>query len=107
MAFVRRGIGDSNSVINSGRRSTGSSGFVRWFAIPIAMVAIAAWGMATLAGLHSAASLAYSGSYGPAALPARTQLAGLTPRLHKIAPPAARWKNPPGSLRTRRRPLAS
>ena len=94
MAFVRRGIGDSDSVINSGRLSTGSSGFVRWFAVPIAMVALAAWGMATLAGLHSAASLAYAGSFGQPALSLRAQIASLTPRLQKIAPPPSRWKNP-------------
>jgi hypothetical protein len=68
MAFVSRGIGDSDSDINSGRLSTGSSGFVRWFAVPIAMAVLASWGMATLAGLHSAASLAYARSYAPASL---------------------------------------
>ncbi len=95
MAFVRRGIGDSDSVINSGRLSTGSSGFVRWFAVPIAMVALAAWGVATLAGLHSAASLAYAGSFGQPALSLAVRKPPawrLGSRKSRHAP--SRWKNP-------------
>ena len=61
MAFLRRGIGD-NSGIESVSLSTGLLQTVRWFAIPCAGDCIASWCRGALAGLHSAASLAYSGS---------------------------------------------
>ncbi len=86
MAFLRRGIGDNDSDINSGSPSTGSSGFVRWFAIPCAAIAFASWLVAILAGLHAAASLAHTGSFVQASLPVQSQLRE-TPQ-HKPATPA-------------------
>jgi hypothetical protein len=73
MAFVRRGIGDSDSDIDSSRRSTGSSGFVAWFALPCATIACATWLVAALAGVHATASLAHTGSLVQASLPMQSQ----------------------------------
>jgi hypothetical protein len=58
MAFFRRGIGDSGSSY----LSTALLKTLRWSAIPCLGIALAFWSVATLAGLHSAASLAYSGT---------------------------------------------
>ena len=52
------------------------------------MVPLAAWGVATLAGQHSAASLADAGSFSQPALSLHAQTASLAPRLQKIAPHA-------------------
>jgi hypothetical protein len=74
MAFVRRGIGDSDSNISSGSLSTALFGVIRWVAIPCAAVFFASWSAMTLAGLHSTASLVYSGSFVQAGLPMPPQV---------------------------------
>ncbi len=59
MAFLRRGIGDIDSEIGPAAGRTGNSKVLRWAIIPCLGAALACWSVTTLAGLHSAASLAY------------------------------------------------
>ena len=63
MAFLRRGTGDKgpgSSLLSRALLKT-----LRWAAIPCLGVALASWSVATLAGLHSAATLAYTGTIAP------------------------------------------
>ena len=70
MAFLRRGIGDNDSDIDPGALRTGISGkILRWVAVPCLGAAVVCWSVATLAGLHSAASLAYGKGVVHAGLP--------------------------------------
>lgn len=88
MAFVRNGGGYSRPVMGSGRRSTGLATALRWVAIPCAAVALATWSVATLAGLHSAATLAHAESFVPGNVPLQKQFASATPVAASIAKPA-------------------
>ncbi len=66
MAFLRRGTGDKgpgSSLLSRTLLKT-----LRWAAIPCLAVALASWSVATLAGLHSAATLAYAGTIAPSPL---------------------------------------
>jgi hypothetical protein len=92
MAFVRKGGGYSRPVMGSGRRSTGLATALRWVAIPCAAIALATWSVATLAGLHSAATLAHAESFVPGNVPLQKQFASTTPAasIAKSAKPAAK-----------------
>src|SRR5688572_16333461 len=80
MAFVRRGIGDSDSD-NSGSLPRELFSAVRWVAIPCVAVFFASWSVASLASLHSAAERVTAGSFVQASRPIQSQLRE-TPR-HK------------------------
>ncbi|MDQ2634596.1 MAG: DUF2778 domain-containing protein [Pseudomonadota bacterium] len=84
MAFLRRGIGDSDSDINSGGLWREIFSAVRWVAIPCVAVFFAAWSMAALASLHSAAEHTSAGSFARASLPIQPQLSQ-TPRREQVA----------------------
>jgi len=88
MAFVRNGDG-YRPVPRSRRRSTGLATALRLVAIPCAAIALATWSVATLAGLHSATSLAYSESFVPGNVPLQAQFVGDT-----LAAPAAKHARP-------------
>ena len=93
MAFVRNGGGYSRPVMGSGRRSTGLATALRWVAIPCAAIALATWSVATLAGLHSAATLAQAESFVPGKLPLQKQFASapqVAASSTKLAKPAAK-----------------
>jgi hypothetical protein len=78
MAFVRNG-GGYRPVVGSSRRSTGLATALRLVAIPCAAIALATWSVATLAGLHSATSIAYSESFVPGSVPLQAQFVGEMP----------------------------
>ena len=84
MAFARRGIGDNDSGINSGSLSRELFSVVRWVAIPCVAVFFAAWSVAALASLHSAAVRASAGSFVQASRPMQSQLRE-TPRRKQTA----------------------
>ena len=63
MAYSHRGIGDNDpgsSIFSKALLKT-----LRWAVIPCLGIALVVWSAATLAGLHSAASLAYAGTLAP------------------------------------------
>ncbi|RLP24700.1 DUF2778 domain-containing protein [Mesorhizobium sp. YM1C-6-2] len=83
MAFLRRGTGDKgpgSSLLSRALLKT-----LRWAAIPCLGVALASWSVATLAGLHSAATLAYTGTIAPSPLSMEAQ----APRLPHQKPAAS------------------
>jgi len=73
--------------MSSGRRSTGLATALRWVAFPCAAIALATWSVATLASLHSAASLAYSESFVAGNAQFQTQVASKSPAA-SVAKPA-------------------
>ncbi|HEY6633543.1 MAG TPA: DUF2778 domain-containing protein [Rhizobiaceae bacterium] len=98
MAFSHRGIGDNDP----GSRFLAAALLttLRWAAIPCLGIALALWSAATLAGLHSAASLAYAGTLAPSApsLSIEAQLRQLpkpaTPEMGGKGMPAATGERP-------------
>jgi hypothetical protein len=94
MAFVRKTV--RNPATGSDRISTGLGGIIRWVAVPGIGLALAAWSMAILAGLNSAASLASAGSFVPHTLPPHARIApGVSvkhSRVAKVALPAVQPK---------------
>ncbi|MCX7303400.1 MAG: DUF2778 domain-containing protein [Hyphomicrobiales bacterium] len=106
MAFVRIGGGSSRSDIGPGVLSVRLAKALRWVAVPCASVALASWSVATLAGLHSAASLAYSETFVPGNAPYQGQIAIEAPQKApakvKTASAAAAMLKPaqPTGLRT-------
>ena len=83
MAFLRRGTGDKgpgSSLLSRALLKT-----LRWAAIPCLGVALASWSVATLAGLHSAATLAYTGTIASSPLSIEAQ----APRLPHQKPAAS------------------
>ena len=78
MAFSHRGIGDSDSDIDTSSLSREILGAVRWVALPCVAVFFASWSVAALTSLHSAAERASSGSFIQASLAVPLQ-AGETP----------------------------
>lgn len=92
MAFVRNGGGYSRPVMGSGGRSTGLAKALRLVAIPCVAVALATWSVATLAGLHSAATLAHAESFVKGTVPLQKQSASAPPAtsIAKSAKPAAK-----------------
>jgi hypothetical protein len=74
MAFLRRGIGDNDSDINSGSLPREILSAARWVAIPCVVVFFASWSAATLAGLHSATTRIQAGSFLAASLPVPLQI---------------------------------
>lgn len=80
MALSHRGIGDNDP--GSSLLSTAFLKTLRWAAIPCLGIALVSWSAVTLAGLHSAASLAYSG---PSPLSVEAQLRQLP---HQAKPSA-------------------
>lgn len=78
MAFLHRGIGDKDP--GSSFVSTALLKTIRWAAVPCIGIALASWSAATLAGLHSAASLAYAGTLASSPLSIEAQLRQLPPQ---------------------------
>ncbi|MEP9388663.1 tlde1 domain-containing protein [Mesorhizobium sp. KR9-304] len=74
MAFVSKGIGDSDSGSGTVSLSREVFGAVRWVALPCVAVFFASWSVAALASLHSAATeRASAGSFVQAGLPTPSQ----------------------------------
>ena len=94
MAFVRKTV--RNPATGFDRISIGLGGIIRWVAVPGIGLAFAAWCLAIVAGLNSAASLASAGSFVPHTLPPHARIAPGDPvkhgRVAKVAPPAAQPK---------------
>ena len=74
MAFVSRGIGDSDSDIDRASLSREIFSAVRWVAIPCVAVFFASWSVAALMSLHSAAERASAGSFVQASLPMQPEV---------------------------------
>jgi hypothetical protein len=75
MAFVSRGIGDSDSDIDKAGLSREIFSAVRWVAIPCVAVFFASWSVAALVSLqHSAAERASAGSFVQASLPMQPEI---------------------------------
>ncbi|MEW9836697.1 tlde1 domain-containing protein [Mesorhizobium marinum] len=91
MAFHDRGIGDNDSRAGSGSLSREILSAVRWAAVPCAVVFVASWSVATLAGLHSAAARIQAESFLAAGLPAQAQLVrpATTPVVRSLGQPVA------------------
>ena len=93
MTLVRKTIGDGDPATGSDGISVGFGGIVRWVALPGIGLAFAAWSMAIVAGLHSAASLASADSFVPHLPPLHVKIAsGDTAGSGRQAPPAVRAK---------------
>ena len=85
MAFLREGIGDNDSDIKSVSLSREIFGAVRWAAIPCAVVFVASWSAATVAGLHTAASRAATESFLPVPMTTQSRVAIQAARQPRVA----------------------